>query len=103
MSVTKVQLVGNVSTGASFAGIVTATGFVGDGSGLTNLANDSLWSSTATGLGTGIYPNNLIRVGIGTSIPDYNLELGTPGTGTTDLYDNIVTGTTKLQIGRAHV
>lgn len=36
MSVTKVQLVGNVSTGASFAGIVTATGFVGDGSGLTN-------------------------------------------------------------------
>ena len=31
MSVTKVQLVSNVSTGASFAGIVTATDFYVDG------------------------------------------------------------------------
>ena len=37
MSVTRVQLVGNVSTGASFAGIVTATSFVGSGANLTNL------------------------------------------------------------------
>jgi hypothetical protein len=33
MSQTRVQLVGNVGTGASFAGIVTATTFSGDGSG----------------------------------------------------------------------
>lgn len=43
MSVTRVQLVGNVSTGASFAGIVTASGFIGD---LTGTA------STATAAGT---------------------------------------------------
>jgi len=30
MSVTRTQLIGNVSAGASFAGIVTATSFVGD-------------------------------------------------------------------------
>jgi hypothetical protein len=37
MSQTKVQLVSNVSTGASFSGIVTATSFVGDGSQLTGV------------------------------------------------------------------
>jgi len=37
MSVTKAQLIGNVSTGASFTGIVTATSFSGDGSGLTGI------------------------------------------------------------------
>jgi len=38
MSQTKVQLVSNVSTGASFAGIVTATAFSGDGSQLTGVS-----------------------------------------------------------------
>lgn len=41
MSVTKVQLVsnivGNISGGASFAGVVTATSFSGDGSQLTGV------------------------------------------------------------------
>jgi hypothetical protein len=37
MSITRVQLVGNVSTGASFAGIITATAFSGDGSELTGV------------------------------------------------------------------
>ena len=37
MSVTKAQLIGNVSAGASFTGIVTATSFSGDGSGLTGI------------------------------------------------------------------
>jgi len=37
MSVTRVQLVGNVNTGASFVGVVTATSFSGDGSGLTGV------------------------------------------------------------------
>jgi len=81
----------NVIGSTNIVGTVTATTFVGDGSGLTNLANDSLWAGTAAGLGTGIYPINLSRVGIGTSVPDYNLELGTPGTGTTDLYVNNTT------------
>jgi hypothetical protein len=67
------------------AGVVTASSFVGDGSALTNLQNDSLFSGTAAGLGTGIFPNNLVRVGVGTSVPHFNLDVGTTGTGTTDL------------------
>jgi hypothetical protein len=57
MSVTRVQLVGNVSTGASFVGVVTATAFVGDGSNLTGVA--------AAGLGTalsGITTNPLNKI-----------------------------------------
>ena len=67
------------------AGVVTASQFVGDGSLLTNLANDSLFSAVPLGIGTGIFPNNLTRIGIGTSTPHFNLDLGTTGTGTTDL------------------
>ena len=78
----------NVNGNTNIGGTVTANKFIGDGSGLTNLANDSLWSSTASGVGTGIYPNDLIRVGIGTSVPKYTLELGTAGTGNTDVYVN---------------
>jgi len=78
----------NVNGNTNIGGTVTANKFIGDGSGLINLANDSLWSSTASGIGTGIYPNNLIRVGIGTSVPKYTLELGTAGTGNTDVYVN---------------
>lgn len=81
----------NVNGNTNIGGTVTANKFIGDGSGLINLANDSLWSSTASGVGTGIYPNDLIRVGIGTSVPNYNLELGTAGAGTTDLYVNNTT------------
>ena len=73
---------------ANVSGTLTATTFVGDGSGLTNLANDSLWATVASGLGTGIYPINSLNVGIGTSVPRYNLELGTPGVANTDLYVN---------------
>ena len=70
---------------SKFDGAIVATAFTGDGSGLTNLQNDSLFSSVPAGLGTGIYPNNLTRVGIGTSVPHFNLDVGTTGTGTTDL------------------
>ena len=62
-----------------------SSSFVGDGQGLFNLQNDSLFSSTAAGLGTGIFPNNLTRVGVGTSVPHFPLDVGTTGTGTTDL------------------
>jgi len=81
----------HVNGDTNIIGTCFATKFIGDGAGLTNLANDSLWSPTSSGLGTGIYPNNLIRVGIGTSVPNYNLELGTAGAGTTDLYVNNTT------------
>ena len=72
---------GNINS----AGVVTATQFSGDGSGLNNLPTDSLFSSVPLGIGTGIFPNNLVRVGVGTSVPHFPLDVGTTGTGTTDL------------------
>jgi hypothetical protein len=59
MSVTRVQLVGNVSTGASFAGIVTATSFIGNVTGtattttnIPNLTGAITSVNTATTLGS---------------------------------------------------
>ena len=66
-------------------GVLTASSFVGDGSGLTDLQNDSLWNGVAAGLGTGIYPNNNLNVGVGTTVASFPLDAGAPGTGTTDL------------------
>jgi len=68
-------------------GTIIANTFSGDGSGLTNLANDSLWAAVGTG-GTGIYPINNLGVGIGTTTPDgsYTLEIGSPGIAGTNLY-----------------
>jgi len=81
----KLNVQGNVNIG----GTVTALSFSGDGSGLTNLnLAASGWTSVAAGLGTGIYNSTLGRVGIGTSIPNYTLEVGSPGTATTGLYVN---------------
>jgi len=73
------------SNNVNSAGIITAASFSGDGSGLNNLPTDSLFSSVPLGIGTGIFPNNLVRVGVGTSVPHFNLDVGTTGTGTTDL------------------
>jgi len=72
-------------------GAVVATAFTGDGSGLTNISNDSLWSTA--GLGTGIHPINGLKVGIGTTQPTIgaHLEVGTPhtsGLGTFSFYSN---------------
>ena len=50
MSVTRVQLVGNVNTGASFAGVITATSFSGDGSGLTGVGVGTADSINTTGI-----------------------------------------------------
>lgn len=64
MSVTKVQLVGNVSTGASFAGIVTATGLSVGGQLVSTLG---VGIATAGGtVGTGVTLLDLRGAGIST-------------------------------------
>jgi len=67
----KLRVVGE----SRFSGSIVATAFTGDGRGLTNLATDSLWSGVNAGLGTGIYQNDNLQVGIGTTRPDQNADL----------------------------
>ena len=73
-------------------GIFVGSGgtFFGDGSGLTDLLNDSLFTGVQAGLGTGILPISDLNVGIGTTVFDdtFTLQLGSPGTGKTDLLVN---------------
>ena len=73
-------------------GIFVGSGgtYYGDGSGLYGLANDSLFSGVTSGLGTGIHPISNLNVGIGTTVFDnkFTLQLGSPGTGKTDLLVN---------------
>ena len=85
------EQVGNVSV----TGVVTAGFLAGDGNAITNLnASATGWSpvnQTYAGAGnTGIWatvpPMPDPRVGIGTSVPHFNLALGSPGTGVTDLH-----------------
>jgi hypothetical protein len=80
-------------------GGIYANLYSGDGSGLVNLQNDSLWA----GVGT-IYPIGNKSVGVGTTAPstDYKLSVGTPGTGGTDLYvanDSQFNGVMTLNAG----
>ena len=85
------EQVGNVN----ITGILTAGFLAGDGNAITNLnASATGWSpvnQTYAGAGnTGIWatvpPMPDPRVGIGTSVPHFNLALGSPGTGITDLH-----------------
>ena len=71
--------------GTNIVGTVTASYFVGDGSLLTNLNASATGWTNITG---GIYNTNLNSVGIGTSVPRFNLELGSIGTASTSLYVN---------------
>ena len=74
---------GNVN----ITGVLTATTLFGDGNGLTNLnASATGWAQVATGLGTGIYNVTLTNVGVGTTIPNYNLHVGSVGSARTALY-----------------
>jgi hypothetical protein len=80
----KLRVVGE----SRFSGSVVATAFTGDGSGLTNLQNDSLFSTVAAGLGTGVHPLGNLNVGIGTTRPldDINLTVGAVGASGTSLF-----------------
>ena len=83
---------------ATFSGIVTASAFVGNGANITNInVSETGWSQvdqTYAGAGnTGIYAFgsgdvDIARVGIGTSVPHFALDLGDDskaGTGLTNL------------------
>jgi hypothetical protein len=86
----------NVNGSTNIGGTCYAQVFSGDGSLLQNLnVQASGWTNVAAGLGTGIWNTNLTRVGVGTTVPRYNLELGAPGSATTSLYVN----TTSTFIG----
>ena len=64
-----------IGSALQVGGVVVATAFTGDGSGLTNIQNDSKFSGT-TGVGqTGIFPINNLNVGIGTSVIDRDADL----------------------------
>ena len=54
----------------------------------TNLANDSLFSTVPSGIGTGISPNDVLNVGIGTTRPldDVNLTVGAVGSSGTSMH-----------------
>ena len=78
----KLHVIGDTN----IVGTVTATTFVGDGSGLTGL-NTSLfgWTNLAGG---GLYDTDQFKVGIGTESPRFNLEVGAVGMGTTSMLVN---------------
>ena len=73
----------NVNGNTNIGGTITASFFSGDGSGLTGIGTQQ-WT-TITG---GIYNSILNNVGIGTSVPRFNLELGAVGTSSTSLHVN---------------
>ena len=75
------QVIGSTN----IVGTVTATSFVGDGSALTNLNASATGWTVVSG---GIYNTLLNNVGIGTSVPRFNLELGSVGSGSTSIYVN---------------
>jgi hypothetical protein len=68
MSVTKVQLVGNVRTGAVFAGVVTATNV--NVSGIVTAASLSIGGQTISSLGVGIATEGG-TVGTGATVLDF--------------------------------
>ena len=80
----------NIIGSTNVVGTVTASYFVGDGQYLTNLNASATGWENITG---GIYNVNLNNVGIGTTSPRYNLELGAVGTNSRSLHVN---GTSKF-------
>jgi hypothetical protein len=75
----------HVIGGTNIIGTCFATSFSGDGAALTNLNAAALGWTQISG---GIYNTALDNVGIGTSVPRFNLELGAIGTSSTSLHVN---------------
>jgi hypothetical protein len=75
----------NVNGNTNIGGTITASYFSGDGSLLSNV---NVSAAGWTNAGGGLYNTNLSNVGIGTSVPRFNLELGAIGTSSTSLYVN---------------
>lgn len=78
MSQTRVQLVGNVGTGASFAGIVTATSFIGSAISIAGIVTATELSSTTLTN----YSEKVINLGNTGANPNINLSNGTYVTAT---------------------
>ena len=75
----------HVNGNTNIIGTCYASYFVGDGSALTNLnASATGW----TNISGGVYNTNLNNVGIGTSVPRFNLEVGAVGSSSTTIYVN---------------
>jgi hypothetical protein len=100
MSVTRVQLVGNVNTGASFAGVITATSFSGDGSGLTGVGVGSTGSINTSGIITATSfsgdGSGLTGVGIGSTG-----SINTSGTISASSFVGSGSGLTGVGVGTA--
>jgi len=75
----------NVNGNTNIGGTITASYFSGDGSSLINLNAAALGWTQISG---GIYNTALNNVGIGTSVPRFNLELGAVGSSSTSLHVN---------------
>ena len=75
----------NVNGNTNIIGTCYASYFSGDGSALTNLNAAALGWSQVSG---GLYNTSLNNVGIGTSVPRFNLEVGAVGSSSTTLYVN---------------
>jgi hypothetical protein len=75
----------NVNGNTNIGGTITASYFSGDGSFLVNLNAAALGWTQISG---GIYNTALNNVGIGTSVPRFNLEVGSVGAGGTSLWVN---------------
>jgi hypothetical protein len=75
----------NVNGNTNIGGTITASYFSGDGSLLSNV---NVSAAGWTNVSGGLYNSNLNNVGIGTSVPRFNLELGAIGTSSTSLYVN---------------
>ena len=84
----RLRVIGDTEfTGNVRVGVITGAQFHGDGNNLTNLnASATGWAQVGSGLGTGIYNSDLTNVGVGTTIPRFNLHLGGPGYGRTALF-----------------
>jgi hypothetical protein len=75
----------NVNGNTNIGGTITASYFSGDGSTLTNV---NVSAAGWTNVSGGLYNTNLNNVGIGTSVPRFNLELGAVGSSSTSLHVN---------------